>query len=412
MLVTLPFVLLLLDYWPLGRCTAAPGARPPWFLVLEKIPLLALAAASSAVTLWAQRSGEAMRTVEGFPLAERWSNAAVAYVTYLWKTVWPRDLAVFYPHPGAGLPPWKVGASLLVLILITAVALRARRRSPYLIVGWLGYLGTLVPVIGLVQVGSQSMADRYTYLPLIGLFVIVAWGLPDALRRLGGWLVVPAAIVIVALSVSTRAQLEVWRTSETLFEHALEVTERNYVAHNNLGIVAAEGGRLDEAIGHYEAAVRIQPNHAPLHVNLANALVKQSRHDEAYRHYRRALELDADSADAHYNLGSTLAVQGRFEEAIAHYNEALRVDPDDPRAHNNLGSALARQGELDRAVDHFRRAIRLDPDHARAHANLAASLFLLERYEEAWAEVRASRRLGFEPPAELVRALAESMPEP
>ncbi len=405
MLVTLPFVLLLLDYWPLRRLT--------WKRVWEKIPLFALAAASSVVTLVVQRAGGATRSVEGFPLPERLFNAVVAYATYLWKTVWPRDLAVFYPHPGATLAAWKIGLSALVLIAITAVAVRARRSRPYLIVGWLWYLGMLVPVIGLVQVGSQSMADRYTYLPLIGLFVIVAWVVGDVLPRPGAArLAVPAAIALVALSWSTRAQLGVWRSSETLFEHALAVTERNYVARNNLGLVLAERGLLDEAVTHYEAALSYEPDHAPLHVNLANARLKQARADEAFRHYRRALELDPDSADANYNLGLALARQGRFEEAVARYEKALRAAPEDPELHNNLGSSLARLGAPDEAVEHFTRAIRLRPDYARAHANLAGGLFLLGRYEEAWAEVRAARRLGFEPPAELVRALAEKMPEP
>ena len=407
MLVTLPFVLLLLDYWPLGR-----GAERFRALLLEKIPLLVLAAASSVVTLLVQHGEGAMRSVEDYPVMERLSNAIVTYPAYLAKMVWPRDLAVFYPHPGPALPAWKVVVAALLLILITAGAVRVRRSRPYVLVGWLWYVGTLVPVIGLVQVGSQSMADRYTYLPLIGVFVIVAWGVPDLLPGLRAWLSAPAVALLLLLSAVTHAQLGVWRSSETLFEHALAVTRNNYVAHNNLGIVLSEEGRVKEALEHYDAALRIEPDYAPLHVNLGNALVKQARPEEAYAHYTRAIELDARSVDAHYHLGLLLARQGGFEEAIGHYNEALAIDPGDPLVHNNLGSALARQGKLEQAVDHFTEAIRHRPGYARAHANLAGAFFLLERYPEAWREVERARRNGFEPPEELLRALAKKMPEP
>ncbi|MBZ5637624.1 MAG: tetratricopeptide repeat protein [Acidobacteriia bacterium] len=431
MLVTLPFTLLLLDFWPLGRWQpTAEGRRPrriPWGLVREKTPLFALAAASSVVTFLVQRSGNAVRTMEQYPLASRIPNALVTYVAYLWKMVRPIGLAAFYPHPRTLPPFWEVAGTALTLLLITALAVRGRRVRPYALVGWLWYVGTLVPVIGLVQVGGQAMADRYTYLPLVGIFVAVAWGAHDAIdalaprmrgsvglgARLGGsWVAMPAGAVVLALAACAHVQAGTWKDSVTLFEHALAVTRDNDVAHNNLGLALVEQGRAREAVGHYEEALRVRPQDARVENNLAVALDALGRGAEAREHYARALAIDPGCSEAHYNRGLALSKEGRLGEAVREYESALRADPEDPEVHNNLGSALARQGKVDEAIEHFAVALRGWPDYALAHGNLAGALFVRGRLAEAWAEIRKARRYGFEPPPELVRALSRKLPDP
>jgi Flp pilus assembly protein TadD len=442
MLVTLPIVLLLLDPWPLRR-------ECPHFW--EKVPLLGIAAASAVATFLVQRAGEAVRTTEQYPLAARLANAVVTYATYLAKTVWPVDLAVFYPHRGSDLPVWQVAASLALLAISTAFVVWQRDRRPWLFTGWLWYVVTCLPVIGIVQVGGQAMADRYTYVPLVGVFMMLAWSVPDRVTtrfRGGARAVLPAtaAAVILVLALLTRAQAARWRDSETLFRHALRVSEGNAKAHNHLGASLAEQGRLDEAIAEYEEALRLSPRYDEAHNNLGVALAAAGRHAEAVPHYvevleRRpdqarvrvnlgnalqnlgrldeaesqfthALRVDPAAVDAHYNLALTLSRAGRTVEAIGHYERALEIDPRHAAAHNNLGNALARQGRLTEAIEHFEHALRIDPRYATAHANLAAARLAEGRYEEAWRAVREARRLGFEPPRALVEDLSARMPEP
>jgi Tfp pilus assembly protein PilF len=349
MLVTLPFVLLLLDRWPLERLDQGNGrehdhTRPWRKLVWEKVPLLALAAVSSIVTYVVQQRSGAVGSLEVYPLGVRIANALVAYVNYVAKMLWPAHLAVFYPHPGTSLPIWQVAGSGLVLVWITLLAIRARRR-PYLAVGWLWYVLTLVPVIGLVQVGGQAMADRYTYIPLIGLFIIIAWGVPELLAlwtteaRRRTLLAASAGIVIAALAVCTYLQVGYWRDSVTLFDHAVKVTRRNAVAHNNLGVALVERGELGKAVAHYREALRIKPRYVEAHCNLAIAAIKQGRLDEAIAHCWEALRIRPGDADAHNNLGVALAKQGKLHEALAHFSEALRLDPDKKSARANLARA-------------------------------------------------------------------------
>ncbi len=431
MLVTLPFVLLLLDVWPLGRSSAA--GKGAWRLVAEKIPLFALAAASCVATVVAQRAGATVAPFARYSLVERLSNAVVSYVGYLGKLFWPVDLAVYYPHPGSALPAWKVGGSALLLIAITVVALRLRRGRPYLLVGWLWYLGTLVPVIGLVQVGAQAMADRYTYLPAIGIFLAVAWGVPDAWQALRSrrprpgttaesgaraaagsagsagaertamW--IAAAVTVIVLAAGARVQTRYWKDSRTLFERALAVTENNFMAHNNLGIVLAESGQAPQAIEHYRAALRIRPDFANLHVNLGTALRGQGRGDEALVHFAEAVRLDRNLLEAQYNYGLVLGYQGRLDEAIAHYREALRIDPSHALTHNNLGNLLGQQGAVDEAIEHYHAAVRLKPDFGLAYSNLAGALVYQGRVAEARTAVEQARRFGYEPPAPVIQAL-------
>jgi len=407
MLVTLPFVLLLLDYWPLGRFKSKGDAKdgPGWSkLLLEKIPLLALSAASCAVTCLAQRRGGAVGSFEDFPSGVRIANALVAYMGYIVKTVWPRCLAVFYPHPEDTLPVWQVAGAGFLLICVSILAIRAGRRHPYLPVGWLWYLGTLVPVIGLVQVGGQAMADRYSYVPLIGLFIVIAWGIPDLLMRGAdnvpaaqrgtALLVIPAGVTIAALMVCTWFQLAHWQNSITLFEHALTCTKSNYVAHDCLGLAFASQGKLDEAAAHYREALGIAPEYASAYNNLGVVLARQGKLEEAVKEYRQAIRVRPEFADAHYNLGKALALQGNLDDAVVHYLKALRTEPDNAEARNNLGNIWAEQGKTEKAKQEYRAAVRIDPRFARARISLASVLMSEGRIEEAEQECREAVRIA------------------
>jgi protein O-mannosyl-transferase len=431
MLVTFPFTLLLLDFWPLGRWRQPGGRGAPGSisskLVRDKAPLFAMAAASSVATLLVQRHGHAVRTLEQFPLAVRISNALVSYVTYLGKTVWPSRLAVFYPYPRTARPVPEVAAAAVVLLLATLLAFRLRRTRPYVLFGWLWYLGTLVPVIGVIQVGGQAMADRYTYVPLIGIFIAVSWGsrdlagsLSNRLRksvargdRVGApFLVLPAAILVTVVAACANLQAAKWKDSITLFEHAVAVTGDNWLARNNLGSALMDQGWAEEALGHCEEAVRLRPLEPMVHSNLGRVLAALGRPAEARQQWAEALRLDPRRPEAHYGEGLALVKEGRVQDAVREYESALAIDPEDPEVHNNLGSALARLGRVDEAIEHFGAALRWRPDYGVAHGNLAAALFVRGRLVEAWSEIRKARRFGFEPPPELVRDLARQMPDP
>ena len=383
MLVTLPFALLLLDAWPLGRIEGLPGAAGPTAfrfpqvsparIAAEKIPLLALAAVSSAVTYHVQEASGAVAPSEAYPFPVRLCNALVACARYLGKTAWPADLSVFYPHPGASLPAWQVAGAVLILLCVSVLAFLLLRRSPYVAAGWFWFLGTLVPVIGLVQVGSQAMADRYTYIPLVGLFLVISWGIPEhaARWRLPG-LAVPAAagFVLAALTVTACVQVAHWRSSVTLFTHALRATSGNWLAHNALASSLINEGRFAEGVVHLQEALRIRPDYPLARFNLGVILEREGRIDEAIDQYRRTLRVRPRDAKAHTNLGAALHRMGVLEEAILHYREALRLDPDDSLAHNNLGLALIITGKRDEAISQFREALLINPDYREAAANL------------------------------------------
>lgn len=371
MLVTLPFVLLLLDVWPLGRATLTPS--PAWQrLVWEKVPLLALAAASSIVTFLVQQQGGAVRALEALPVRLRLANAAVSYVSYMGKMLWPARLATFYPFDTA-LSAWRVAGSIVILAGVSAMAMRVARRHAYVPVGWLWYLGTLVPVIGLVQVGGQSIADRYTYVPLIGLFIMVAWGLPDLI---GGWrfgrVALPAAagLAITASTVTAHMQVQHWSDTVALWSHAIEVTSGNYRAHSNLGNFLSDQGKVDEAIRHYQEALRINPNFVEAETNLANTLARQGRLDQAVEHYSHSLLIRPQYAGAHNGLGAILVDQGKVNDAIAHYREAIRLEPEFAEAHNNLAAALAQEGRVDEAVQEVAEALKIQPNSTEFRSNL------------------------------------------
>ena len=392
MLVTWPFVLLLLDFWPLGRFQRS-GI---WRLVREKIPFFALAAAMSVVTFLVQQHGGAMSAGDHIPFGARCGNAMVSYWGYLEKIFWPADLAVFYPYPGYW-PPTRVLLAGAAILVVSGLLFVRWRRQPFLLMGWLWFAGTLVPVIGLVQVGEQAMADRYTYLPSLGILILMVWGAGDLTRR---WrpparsLSVAGLAAVALCLVLTRQQLGCWRDSETLFRHALAVTEDNYFAHDNLGTALATRGQMDEAIGHFQEVLRLKPDLAAARNNIGYALDMIGRTDQAISQFQEALRLKPDFAAAHDNLGYALDKIGQTDQAISQFQEALRLKPEYAAAHNNLGYALCKTGRLDEAIRHFQIAVRLAPDYAEARNNLGGALAMQGRTGEAAAQFEETLRLN------------------
>jgi Flp pilus assembly protein TadD len=418
MLVTLPFVLLLLDFWPLGRFARRSIGR----LVLEKLPLFGLAAVFSATTFLAQHAGQAVGSLERFPAWVRIANAADSYLSYVQKMFWPEALAVFYPHPGSDISWWRVGFSSAFLLVLSAVAWLAGRQRPYLPVGSFWFVGTLVPVIGIVQVGEQGFADRYTYVPLIGLFIVVVWGVNDLIQwsnpsnpryRVAVPSVAAAGIgvAIVALMLTSRVQVGYWRDSETLFRRALAVTERNHTAHINLALALADQDRLDEVIVHLREAVRIKPDHPKAQHNLGVALSHRGQSVEAHRHLLRSVELQPADAKAQFNLGVSFSELGQIDEAIARFSKTIELDPTHAPAYYRCGTLLAKQKRWDEAIAHLSRSVGIYPRNANAHYNLAVALYNKGNYTEAWKEVRLAERLGFSDTAPLVQLLQAQAPE-
>jgi tetratricopeptide (TPR) repeat protein len=387
MLVTLPFALLLLDYWPLGRLRGGSGAWPdPARLrrrVGEKLPLFVAAAAVGVVTVVVQRSGGAM-VWDPPPFGARLANALESYVVYAVDAFWPSGLAVFYPHPGLEVGALSAAAAGALLAAVTAAVLRVAASHPYLVVGWLWYLGTLLPVIGLLQVGMQARADRYTYIPLIGLSIAVAWGaahLAGRARALRVALAVLGSAAIVLLALVAWRQVGTWRDTVALFEHAIAVTDGNYAAHHRLGATLRKLGRLDEAVAHYEEALRMHPAWPDAQFELASLLEGRGERERAILHYQRGLVFDPDHALARGNLGALLVGAGRYEAALPHLERALAGRPESVRIHNALGVASQRLGRPDEAIRHHREALRLDPDDLSAANNLAWVLATTSREE-------------------------------
>lgn len=410
MLVTLPCVLFLLDYWPLRRLSAgslarqdlpqAPALSPPmggaprvsllWCL-LEKLPLFVLVVASSLITLHAQEANRLPVARLGFEA--RLANALVSYALYLRNMVWPVGLAAFYPHEsllasgqGSGSPllAWKVVGSACLLLLISVYAVGVRRRAPYVLVGWLWFLGTSMPVIGIVQVGKQAMADRYTYVPLIGIYVLLTWLLSEWANRLRApvALVVPAfCCVLLGCGVCTWYQVANWRDDMALWGHAVRVTRNNWLAHDNLGKVLAQQGRVAQAAAHFAEAVRVYPDDAKSRSNLASALAQLGRHKEAVPQFEEMIRRQPNDALAHKNLAKSLMWLWRLDEAVFHLREAVRINPDDADAHRNLGLVLSFAGQKAEAVESLRRAVELAP--GLSFFDLAYVLQQAGREEEA-----------------------------
>jgi tetratricopeptide (TPR) repeat protein len=407
-LVTLPFLLLLLDYWPLGRFAPPPGAESGQHpgersgrhrilarLVVEKLPLVAFTVPICVTVLRMQRVG--LQPLAVLSPTARVANALVSYAAYLGQFFYPVNLVAFYPHPGNAMPIWKPAGAALVLLAISIAALAWRRTHPYLLIGWLWYLMTLVPVIGLVQVGHQQMADRYTYRSEIGISIALAWGIAD-LSRSWPWrrrvLGCTAVLVIASLMGIAWRQTSYWRDSTTLWTHALKCNTRNYMAHLDLGNAAIECGQIDEAICCYRRALEIKPDYALAHCNLGQTLLTRGREEEAVQHFQKALELDPELADADYNLGNVMVQRKQLGQAIAYYRKALQINPDFALAHNNLGAALADLGKLDEAIEHYRQALEISPQYADSYHNLGCALYRRGRVDDAVAEWRKTLQVN------------------
>jgi len=396
MLVTVPFLILVLDVWPLGRINlGGPGWKPcvPR-LLWEKAPFLALSAASSVVTFLVQREGGAVSI--SLSMGARLANAAVSGVRYLGKMICPVDLSVLYPHPGFW-PVWAVAGAVTVLGVISLGAIWSWRQRPYILTGWCWFLGMLVPVVGIIQVGIQSMADRYTYLPMIGLFVALVWGAGEALakRETKPRAALLMSIVVLALCAGlARDQVRIWQNSETLFLRAVNATSNNYLAHNNLGYYYSGKGRIADAMDQYEKSLKINPHYEDALNNMGHALAGQHRHAEAIGYYEAALRVKSDHVEVRNNYGNSLSELGRVEEAIEQYEFVLAKNPRHPDANNNLGIALAMKGRVEEAVGHFRTAIDNKVDYASAHSNLGNALAALKKYDEATAQYKECLRLN------------------
>ena len=362
MAITLPFALLLLDFWPLDRFPQTPLSE----LILEKIPLLALSAASAAITLYAQRAGGAVGSTAVLPLAMRVKNAVYSYVIYIEKTVWPSRLAVFYPHPEASLALWKVSCAAVALIAITAACWHFRERR-YLPVGWFWFLGTLAPVIGIVQVGRQGWADRYAYIPLWGLFVIAVWLLSEAATLLSlspAARIAIAASALLACSAATHIQIGYWRDSYTLFSRALQITDSNVIAEANLGSALLDMRRPDLAAPHLQRAIQLMPSLSTPHYNLGILLQRQNQLDQALQEYQLALKYasdDREAAKTHNNLGVLFTQFGRRDQAVAEFTKALALNPYEQNSWMGRGAIERDQGKLDAALQDFRQAETIAP---------------------------------------------------
>jgi protein O-mannosyl-transferase len=361
MLVTLPFVLLLLDYWPLQRF------RKIW----EKAPLFALVIISSIVTYLAQQKGSALSSMEALPLGVRIGNAFISYSTYIWKAILPSRLAVFYPQTGV-LVSWQVWISAALIIGITIAVIRKAKKAPYLVTGWAWYLGALVPVIGIVQVGSQSMADRYTYIPLIGIFIMIAWGVPDLLKRWNfrkEWYVASSMSILLCLSVVAWRQVGYWQNSITLFDHTLKVTDRNWLIYNNRGASHSSLGNYRQAIEDFSAAIGIKPDYAESYFNRGTAYSGIGNYGQAIEDYNRAIGIKQNSAEVYVGRGIAYGGMGNYRQAIEDFNKAIAISPEFVNAYGSRGNAFGSLGDYKRAIEDYSEAIRLKADSEESYYN-------------------------------------------
>ena len=404
MLVTLPFVLLLLDFWPLERLKYHSHHQSSNFqalnlsrLIWEKIPLFVPVVASSVLTFIAQQKVGAVYSFEALPVKIRIANACVSYAHYMVKAIWPQKLAIFYPHPFGMLSSWNIFGSVLLIAGLSFLAIRLiaglsfleiymLTQYKYVTVGWFWYLGTLVPVIGLLQVGAQGMADRYTYIPLIGLFIIVAWGMPDLLKKWHSNKIILAVFAIILISVfSTRSyfQTKHWENSAAIFENATKVTDYNWLAYNNLGLALMRDGKAEKAVFYYKKALEIKPDYLIALDNLGIALFQLGKYEKALFYYSEALKIDPDRAGIHNHIANVLTAQGKLEKAVNHYTKALLIDPGLAITHNNLAIALVAQGNLEKAIFHYESAIKKDPEYADAYYNFGCLLLNQKKNREA-----------------------------
>ena len=398
MLVSFPFVLLLLDFWPLKRIrfknkydlqhegSTDYGSKGIFQLIVEKIPLFILAAIQCILTFFIQRSGGVMVSFEALPLKTRIANALISYVSYFFKTIWPHNLAYYYPYSIGSFSIWQICGAALLITSVIFVAIYLSRQYPYVPVGLLWYFGTLVPVIGLVQVSDQAMADRYTYIPLIGLFIVVVWGVPDILKK---WpyrkifLCVSAVIILSALTIRAFFQTSHWKNSIALFENAVKINENNQHALNNLVTALIDKGHYDEAFLHLNRALKMDPQKAYLRMNLANVLFLKSKPDEAISIYREILQTDTKNADVNYNLAYVMSTQGRLDKAVLLYKETLKIDPEYAKAHYNLGDIYLDQGKITEAFMHYAETIKIKPDYVQAYNKIGLIMFKQGKFNKA-----------------------------
>jgi tetratricopeptide (TPR) repeat protein len=417
MVITLPFVLLLLDYWPLRLVPEAnfqtnqPQLTCSWpQLALEKLPLLALSAGSAWITMRVQHAGGAVRTAAEFSFRVRLANAVYAYAIYLWKIVWPARLAPFYPHPGDSLTARQVLIAVLVLLVVTGIAWKYRRRR-YLLVGWLWFLGTLVPVIGLVQVGDAAMADRYAYVPLIGIFIMIAFGAADwaEQRQVVQWTAAPAAAVLIALAFTTHRQIGYWQSNEDLWSHTLAVTKNNFVAEDNLGGALILENKEEEAYPHFVAAARINPRDPVSHSNLGTYFETHDRMREAVMQYEAAVASTSDPtllAQTYANLGATRSALGETDQARSDFLQSLRFNPKQSHAWLGLGLLAQKQGKLDEAISDLYHSVQLRPT-ARGYLELGHTLAQAGHIPEALAAYQQA--LGISPDLTEARQAADAL---
>ena len=403
MVITLPFVLLLLDYWPLGRAKGSPAGigvpQASWGkLIWEKVPLLALSAASAVITMTVQRAGGSIRSATQFSFGGRLENSLLAYGMYLWKAIWPLRLAPFYPHSGDSLAVWKLAASAVLLVAVTTLALRSRSK-PYLLAGWLFFLGTLVPTIGLVQVGDQAMADRYAYIPLIGVFVMIVWAASD----LAGEAKIPlaagvlaAGCVLLALATVTYRQIGYWKSSYDLWSHTLAVTGRNFVAENNLGGALLMEGKPDAAYPHFESAAQINSQDPMSHANMGAYLQEHGRVREALAQYDATIRLTSDRgllASTYANQGTAYLELGDFAKARDSYERALHENANQFNAYLGLGRLLEQEGNLEEAITNYTRSVELRPTD-EGYIFLGHALEKANRLPEALAAYREALKIS------------------
>jgi protein O-mannosyl-transferase len=401
MMVTLPFVLMLLDYWPLHRCQKAfdgqgKSVNSVGGLIGEKIPFICLTIACCIITFWAQNEGSSIASIEKLPFLERTANAIISYVAYLAKTFWPVNLALHYPY-NFSISLWKVLISGIVLILITLAVLSYSKKQPFLFVGWFMYLGTLVPVIGIVQVGTQAMADRYSYLPSVGIDFILAWGIPllfpnnDKRKKI----FFPAGIVLlIILSVLTWRQCGYWKDSISLFKHTVHVTENNHLAHDNLGGSLLKEGKISEAFYHYNRAISIAPESHGYYLNRGNAYAGIGNNQLAVNDFNKAISLKPDYIDAYYNRGTLYGKIEQYQLAIEDFNKVISLKPDHINALNNKGIIYAKLAFYQKAIDDFNEVIRLKPDYAKAYNNRALVHFNMINPESGCSDARKACEMG------------------
>jgi Flp pilus assembly protein TadD len=382
MLVTLPFLLLLLDYWPLNRfgmprqikiSRKSSQQMSLYLLIVEKIPFFILAAISSIITFMVQRSGGAVAGIKSLSLESRVGNAFLSYARYIAKMFWPQNLAVFYPSDIESFSFVQVLLCAVLLLIISVFAIYLGRNRKYLLVGWFWFVAALIPVIGLVQVGGQSFADRYTYVPYIGLFIMIAWGLPDLLARWSYRKIafgVSMPVVLVILTICAHRQAGYWKNGFTLFSHAIQATKKNYVAYNYLGMAYREQGRYQEAIEAYDKSIQIYPNYDEAYNNLGVIYGEMGNYQDAIKAFAQALKISPNLARTYYNLGLAYANLGHYNEAIESFRQAVRIEPDNAEAYNNLGAVYGNLGRYREAIESFKQAVRIEPDNAEAHSNL------------------------------------------